>query len=48
MSNFQIFVDSTSDMFTELRKEYDVDYVADSFDELYLVLEKWSAIGENV
>ena len=27
MSNFQIFVDSTSDMFTELRKEYDVDYV---------------------
>lgn len=27
MSKFQIFVDSTSDMFTELRKEYDVDYV---------------------
>ena len=28
MSNFQIFVDSTSDMFTELRREYDVDYVS--------------------
>ena len=27
MSNFQIFVDSTSDMFTELRKQYDIDYV---------------------
>ena len=28
MNKFEIFVDSTSDMFTELRKQYDVDYVA--------------------
>ena len=27
MNKFEIFVDSTSDMFTELRKEYDIDYV---------------------
>ena len=28
--------------------DYDIDYVATSFDELYSVLEKWSAIGGNV
>ena len=28
MKKFEIFVDSTSDMFTELRKEYDVEYVS--------------------
>ena len=28
MNKFEIFVDSTSDMFTELRKEYDIDYVS--------------------
>ena len=28
--------------------DYDIDYVAASFDELYSVLEKWSAIGEDV
>ncbi len=28
--------------------EYEIDYVAASFDELYSVLEKWSAMGENV
>ena len=27
MNKFEIFVDSTSDMFTELRKQYDIDYV---------------------
>ena len=28
--------------------DYDIDYVAASFDELFSVLEKWSAMGENV
>ena len=28
MKKFEIFVDSTSDMFTELRKQYDVEYVS--------------------
>ncbi|MBP5445796.1 MAG: DegV family protein [Acholeplasmatales bacterium] len=28
MNKFEIFVDSTSDMFTELRRQYDIDYVA--------------------
>ena len=28
MNKFEIFVDSTSDMFTELRKEYDIKYVS--------------------
>ena len=28
--------------------EYEIDYAAASFDELYSVLEKWSAMGENV
>lgn len=27
--------------------DYDIDYVAASFDELYSVLEKWSAMGGN-
>lgn len=27
MNKFEIFVDSTSDMFTDLRKQYDIDYV---------------------
>jgi hypothetical protein len=27
--------------------EYDIDHVAASFDELYSVLEKWSAMGGN-
>ncbi len=27
--------------------DYDIDYVAASFDELFSVLEKWSAMGGN-
>lgn len=43
MNNYAIFVDSTSDLYTELRKEYDIDYV-----NMHLVIDGTKEINASL